>query len=368
MMPNGRLTQMPATPLARRPGSPRRALVAVMLAVVLCAPGIRAARAQTPALPRIWISSPPVAGYMTLFTDPASWETGLTHVQVLKLSTFFASRVGDKGLEKIIRFTQAHHIKLALEAGMLTPGPNECGEGVEGYNPPGFMLGLARRIQKLGGRIDIIAMDEPYYFGHIATSFWRPNHGVCRASIPQVAQNAARTIAAIRTVFPNVEVGDIEPIPNYAKISAADDPRIPQLVDWAKAFAQATGRPLSFMHFDVGWITRPPLADPQTEQNGWIAALLRAVMVTRSIGLPYGIIINGRPDATSNIAWTSSAEQHFKIIEGRLGLHPSDVVFQTWVKLPNHVGPETTPGTLTSLLADYVRWRESRMVQPATTP
>lgn len=364
-MPTKHLTETPAKPSTRQNVISRRALRVLMMAAVLWPPSIQIVQAQTTDLPRIWISSPPVTDYMTLFTDPTSWATGLAHVQVLKLSTFFVSHTGNKGLEKIILFTQAHHIKLALEAGMLTPGPNECGKGVEGYSLPGFMLGIARRIQQLGGSIDIIAMDEPYYFGHVATSFWRPSRGVCRAPIPLVAQNVARTIAAVRTVFPDVEVGDIEPIPNYAKISAADDPRIPQLADWASAFAQATGRPLSFMHFDIGWITQPPLVDAQAEQNGWISTLLRATIVIRKIDLPYGIIINGRPDATSNIAWTESAEQHFKIIERRLRLQPNDMIFQSWVKFPDRVGPETIPGTLTNLLATYVRWYESQAARVA---
>ena len=338
----------------------RRSAIALrFLAIAVLALGavqgpVGASKASEAKLPLIWLSSPPVADYMALFRDPDTWKTGLARTGVLTLSTHFASTTGDKALKEIIIFLQRHRMALGVDGNLQTPGKDECGLGIEGYDPPGSAKLLAARIKSLGGELRYIAMDEPLWFGHIAKSYWLPNHGACRDTIEGVAANVAAVVSEVRQVFPNVEVGDIEYLP------PGDDVEWPhysgELKTWLSAFEKKTGRPLSFLHFDVGWQPNPRHGGKVDET--WRASLKSVTQIPSEAGIAYGVIYNGSPTDTGDDEWVDRAEERFQIAEGALQLKPDQVVIQSWMKHPGVVAPETTPGTLTNLLLRYLRWRE----------
>jgi len=63
------------------------------------------------------------------------------------------------------------HIALAIEMGLLSgKGPDgkvqERGVGVEGFGAPDTAKVIADRIQRNGGELAYIAMDEPPWYGH----------------------------------------------------------------------------------------------------------------------------------------------------------------------------------------------------------
>ena len=92
---------------------------------------------------------------------------------------------------------------MAFEWGPLSV--TTCGSGVEGFENTDPLV-TAQKIKRLGGNLQYIAMDEPEYYANIFKKMpvWPP---------AQIAANALKTVARIRTVFPNVQVGDIEPVP-----------------------------------------------------------------------------------------------------------------------------------------------------------
>jgi len=47
--------------------------------------------------------------------------------------------------------------------------------------------------------------------------------------------------------------------------------------------------------------------------------------------------------------------EHYRRIEFGLGVHPDHAVFETWVRYPHRVLPESEPGTLTNLILQYVQ-------------
>ncbi|HEX3862780.1 MAG TPA: hypothetical protein VHY35_13910 [Stellaceae bacterium] len=336
-------------------------LVATIVLELVAVPALGGTSAVSEAkLPLIWLSSPPVADYMTLFRDPASWKTGLAHTGVLELSTHFASTTGDKALREIIVFLQSHHMALAIDGNLQTPGKDECGLGIEGYANPGEAKSLAARIKSLGGELRYITMDEPLWFGHIAKSYWRPNRGVCRDTVEAVATNVAAVLSEVRQIFPDVEIGDIEYLPPS---DAAEWPRYSvDLKSWLSVFAKKTGRPMSFLHFDVGW---QPIARHGGEvDEAWRNSLKSAAQIASNERIPYGVVYNGSPTDEDDDAWVARAEQRFRIVEGALQLKPEHVVIQSWMKHPVAVTSEGTSGTLTNLLLRYLQWKEPGVAAP----
>jgi hypothetical protein len=148
--------------------------------------------------------------YLDLFSHSAPWQTAASHVQVFKIYTNLIDYFSDDDLRRIFADLDRRGIALAVEFGPL--GPENCGGG-EGFTGANAQH-VASRLQQTGGKPRYIAMDEPFYNGNISNGY-DPSYGnsACHWTPEKVASNALAHIALIRQVFPDVQVGDIEPLP-----------------------------------------------------------------------------------------------------------------------------------------------------------
>lgn len=276
--------------------------------------------------------------YIDLFSPGAPWTDAASHIQVFKFaaSEFIGDLPGelaDSQWQQVFAGLAQRGIALAVEFGPLPA--TTCGVGVEGFSG-GAALTVAQKIQSLGGTLQYVAMDEPFYYGSIYAG-----QNACNWTAQQIAASAVQSVAQIRTVFPNAIVGDIEPVP------AVGIPGwLASYSEWLDAWEIAAGSRLPFFHCDVDWP-----ADPN-----WIADVnsMRQALAIR--GIPFGLIYNGL-GMTSDASWMSSAESHFADYELHGGTIPDQTIFQTWETYPTHVLPETDPNALTYLVDDYFRTR-----------
>ncbi|MGC9951018.1 MAG: hypothetical protein ABSF64_32045 [Bryobacteraceae bacterium] len=277
--------------------------------------------------------------YIDLFTPGAPWPNAASHVQVFKFaaSEFVGDLPGeltDGQWQQVFANLAQRGIALAVEFGPLSAAT--CGAGVEGFSGGAALL-VAQKIQSLGASLQYVAMDEPFYYGNIYTG-----QNACNWTAPQIAAGAVQSIAQIRTVFPTVIVGDIEPVP------AGTPGWLASYTAWLDAWQIAAGSPLAFFHCDVDW----------DAYSGWIAGVnsMRQALAIR--GIPFGLIYNGL-GMTSDASWMSAAESHFLDYELHGGAIPDQTIFQTWETYPTHVLPETDPDALTYLVDYYYRTRTS---------
>jgi uncharacterized protein (TIGR03437 family) len=240
----------------------------------------------------------------------------------------------DTTLQQIFSWLNSHNIALAVEFPPLTPTA-ACGMGVEGFAGQ-LALSVATHIQQLGGILQYIAFDEPFYHGSALYS--GPN--ACNWTPQQIAANALQSVVQIRTVFPKVIVGDIEPVPGGSNW-------LSQYTAGIDAWRAAAGAPFAFFHFDVNW---------QIDWKPSVGSLLPAL---RQRGIPFGIIYNGWASDLSDAQWMSDAENHYAEWEAQGGAIPSHVIFQSWYAYPGHVLPESDPTALTYLIDSYFRQRTS---------
>jgi hypothetical protein len=279
---------------------------------------------------------------VALFSPTAPWANAASHIQVFKLYTFELDLFTDADLANLFADLKRRHIAVALEWPGLTP--DGCGFGIEGFDQSnGVETGqyYAQRIRDHGGSLQYIAFDEPFYFGGIYSGAnacsWTPIH---------VAQNAAQTVAKIRSIFPDVVVGDIEVVPALSPAPGWLD----GYQAWVDAWQRVTGTPLAFFHFDVDW---------NSDWKPAVAALSRALKLRH---IPVGQIYIGSVDATTDAVWVDSAEQRLTDYETRGSPMPDQVIFQSWEALPRHVLPETDPTTFTHLIDRYYRSRTTLSV------
>lgn len=268
--------------------------------------------------------------FMALFQPNAPWQRAAARVQVLKVSTQFLHRASDEQLAAMIRDLKRRHIALALEAEILV-ATVACGNGVPGYTTEAVIRKAAQRVSALGGTINYVAFDEPMTWGHFA------KHGAaCGYSVDEVVHNIAPNIRTLKTVFPTVRFGDIEPVTNQT----AD--RLDAIMEFATRFEQVTGDPLTFLQADIIW------------QDQWQPQLAVWRQRAHAAGMAFGVIVDGDPSDRSDTAWTDHAIERYRLVTGRAELRPDDVVIQSWQSRPTHFLPEDAPGTLTSVVLGTV--------------
>jgi len=310
-------------------------LAALCLVAVLTCPAQGASIWFTPRSPiPVWNS--PAPDFQALFEPDAPWQAAASHVAVFKLYSQFLGtdlwRGGstDEQLRQVIDDLRRRHIALGVEIGLMT-GAGMCGK-VEGYCGEEAERRIAR-LQRLGGELRFVAMDEPLWYGHIATAA-----GAVSRPIEEVARDVASQVATIHRYFPEAQVGDIDPIG-----SDVARPGYPaEVAQWLEAYRQATGVPLAFFHADVAWRT-----------PGWQRQLQEVSRLLKERGVPLGIIYNGNPDDATGVEWTRNAERRFVEIEADERRIPDEAVIQTWHPQPDHTLPESTPGTLSYLVDRY---------------
>ena len=160
---------------------------------------------------------------------------------------------------------------------------------------PGWLSGFRR----LGGDLQFVAMDEPLWNGH---EFSGAN--ACHTSISAVAADVAANLSSIRRVFPAVRVGDIEQIGRISPSDLTD-----QIMQWTKAYQDAFGEPLAFVHFDVVW------------GGPWQQQLTILVHRLHVAGIKFGIIYNG--DRAIRRIWPGPAMPSTVSLKLRQTLHSS---------------------------------------------
>jgi hypothetical protein len=264
---------------------------------------------------------------MDQFLPDAPWATAAGYTHVYKLyGEWVAYHATSAQLRQAVEDIRRRGLVLAVEAGPLDPPP-ECGQGVESFAGIDEGRLIARRISDAGGRIAVIALDEPYYYGRVYTG---PN--ACQWSTARIATAVAGFVREMRAIFPELLVGDIEPTP--PPVSAAG------LAEWLEAYESASGEPFAFLHLDIDW-ARP--AWPEMAQEIGRRA--------RADDVPIGMIYNGGA-APSRPTWISLAGERVLAFEAA-GDAPDHVVFQSWMVQPDRALPDDDDSSFSGLVRRY---------------
>lgn len=272
--------------------------------------------------------------YEALLKSDSEWRIGVSNVDVFTIFTQFAEMAPNDKLKAVIEFVKSHHTKLALSTHINPYGQNDCGHNpyIESYVGHGVLQKVAIRIKNLGGTLDYIEMDEPVWFGHE----FNGTKNACHAQLGEIALGIKQTLSEIEQTFPHVIVGEAEPITG----TRPDWPAT--MFEWRGVYERVVGKPLAFVHWDVSWANQVA-----TNQLKVISARFH------SEGLAIGVIYDGDGDDTSGLDFTTKAERRFQSTIRLLGFKP-DAIFESWMRFPEKLLPESEPGTMTSLLHNYI--------------
>lgn len=266
--------------------------------------------------------------FMELFEPGADWGTAGGRIDVLKLyGEWVGSSASREDLRAVVATARRLGLALAVEVGPLDPTPT-CGEGVESFNGPAEGVRLARLIQAAGGRLDLVAMDEPWFYGHVYDG---PR--ACRWELERIARGVVAFRDAVRTVFPDVIVGDTEALPREV------DPG--SLVAWLEAYRAVAGEPLPFVHLDLDFGRRD-----------WPAMVADLRAVAAPLGTDVGLIVFGDPSDPDDRTWFGTAAA--RVLAASPDVAPPDhLLFQSWQDRPDRVLPAAGPDTWTWFIGQW---------------
>lgn len=288
--------------------------------------------------PAIWFAPlPPLyaapylgsSDFMDLFRKNAAWPHAAPRVSVFK---FYSQWVVYKATvvqrRQVVNELKRRKISIAIETGPLKATP-DCGGG-EGF-AGGEGIAAAILIKAAGGKVSYVAFDEPFFYGGLWTG-----DNACHWDGRRIAQRISEYMRELRTIFPDVKFGDIEPVTTGAHVE--------RYKQWIDTFRQVTGENLAFLHLDL-WYS---LA-------AWPRLAGEIEKFARSRGVPFGVIYTGDGTDRTDSAWLSKAQKRFELYETEAG-HPEQAVFQSWMDKPDRVLPERKR-TFTNLILRYVRPR-----------
>jgi hypothetical protein len=271
---------------------------------------------------------------MDLFRANAPWSRAALIVKVFEVGPEFTMEAPDQMLLQVSSDLKRRGIALAIGAGWL-PGSDMCGYHVEGFSHPGTAQSVARRFQGLGIDVAYVVFDEPLYYGH---QYDRENG--CRWSPDRVARELAASVKIFRQALTSAQFCDAEPI--AFELSGGWTSKILQ---WTKTFQSATGLPLACFQMDVQW------------KGPWQQQLSELKTGLRGAGIKLGVMYTGDEKARTGLEWVQQSVQRARAVEANPATAPDQALLQSWMRQPDHILPETQPGTMTNLVLEYAQRR-----------
>lgn len=270
--------------------------------------------------------------YYDLFSENAEWQEVSEAVQIIRLyPVWLESYASPSQLRVVLEDIQRRGIAISYEAGPLTERGQCNAATIEGFWGVPAAQGIVKRIANAGAVL--YSMDLEHGFD--AATYYDP---ACRMTPTEIAQDAARTIRAVREVFPDARIGSIE----------TADLDVDAVAAWMSAYREVMGEEMAYFHLDINY-SKPDWAERAKEIETYV----------KSRGVEFGIFYFGDAHDSTDAEWLARTEERFVEYEAIAGGDPDHVIFQSWHPHPQRLFPETEPGTFTNLILRYMRLRPS---------
>ena len=309
--------------------------------VLFCVLAVVAPRPAHTAEPQVWISSnDPTRGgaadFWQMFAPNAPWQSAKRHVAVFGIDQNLVTNGPADKLRQFYAYLKENHIALAIGIGMLT-WSDQCGKHVEGYVPPGGSDYVAKRIKSLGGELAYIGIDEAFWFGR-----YYSGANACHASVDTLAADVAANFKVYQAIFPNVRLGDVEPLGPPPGGDRPGSSWAQTTQAWIDALQAKSETKLAFIHEDITDWRRP------------LSEYLPAVSdLAKTNHIPFAPIFIAASGDGPDAAWIASAERNIDVVRALHLSPPGHLVFATWHVHPTKNLPENSPDAFTHLILYY---------------
>ena len=278
------------------------------------------------------------------------WRQAAQHMTAIELNTKHIVETYPD-LAAVVRMVNAFGRKV-IGGGSVLFSNGECksNEGMNGDHDFEHENALTLRAwHEKGGRLDILSMDGPFFFGLYAA----PD---CHFTIREIARRAAATVNQILQYYPDLEILDVEgpgpvPVPKF----------LAEYEVFLREFNAQSRRPITRMSLDMHWI------DAWHTGYRWVDATRRIAAFAHEHGLKVGLLLDAEDDTVQSAdgsvitkekvtlgSWMQMVREHMALARReRLPLDHVEIV--SWMKFPQKNLPESDPDAFASLVGEA--WR-----------
>jgi hypothetical protein len=319
----------------------------LFLALPVCAPSLHAQGAPAANPLPLYVVGPPNSHdinqglcFRELFEHPEQWQKTRALTNALLYADWAFRDFSDKDLAAWFAQMQQWNIKLELEVGGIKPW------GVTGEGTFTKQKASWDRIERLGGTIYSIAMDEPLCCVR----------GSMHLQDEYAIEQTADFIGLVRKNYPYMLVGDVEPYPFLPL-----NDQMTWIAALQKRLADKGIRGLDFYRVDTNWVNF------NVQQVGSWHDIKKLEQYCRSAHLPFSLIYwspqidymkrLGFGDDSTWLTDVMSQGYAYAAVRGA----PDQYVLESWVNAPAHSVPETADYSFTRSALDFGR----KFVKPA---
>ena len=289
--------------------------------------------------PEVWMM-PPAEPHLTcmrqLFQHPESWRKTRSLIRVLGCNADEVVRsCSDDELKVWLPQLDQWGIKLGLEVG-----------AVKEWAPTGRRaFEIQRRnwdhIQSLGGRISVMALDDPLFC--VRNFYKKPD--------AEGVEEIANFVALVRKNYPDVRIGDTEPYPFFQR------EELVAFIDALQArLKQMNVRGLDFFRLDLNW---NHFTIGNTIYRGNYPEVKKLELACQQRKLPFCLIywaadypeMQRRKLADDATWYVGIMREGYDY--AMVGGAPDQFAVESWVGAPSRAVPETDDWTFTRSVRDF---------------
>lgn len=277
---------------------------------------------------QLWMSPPwQTNEFPKLFYETNNWQGARAKLSVLKIADHLLLKNKDTlDLSNMVARLKEWDVALAFETGAVKWW------GCTASVTFGVTKQAIDLIRSKGGEVRLVAMDEPL-----------TQSAACGYTDGDTLRETVSYVSLLKTAFPGLVVGDIEPWPYFRK---------ERLVSWIDSFRQISGAHFDFLHLDVDLARVRSIS----QDMALLSELPEISSACSARGIPFGVIFwqanvqlpvgSNRAFYENTLYWARLAHSVCKI---------DHAIVQTWETYPDSTVPDSELYTFTSLVKDYAQ-------------
>ena len=262
-------------------------------------------------------------------TSITSWENSRKKISVYSFYYQVILQSTPENLKRKLTFLRQNGIKIAIEFPGLTWVENGVGYRIEGFQKEVFSKKIIAKFQSISEKPDYIILDEPFYFGHVKKGSNYPSYDQLT-----LAEKIKENIDPLYKVFPEIKVGEVEPI-NKVYHESSD------FSQWPNTFYEVTGKNIAFIHADVTW------------GKEWRKPLKFLANMADKNKFRYGVIFNSSDAKASEDKWMNSVRDNITTYVNSDIPAAQNIIFQSWNKNPQIIFEDANPNAFSSAILYY---------------